>query len=39
VRGALLVLTVDGQRYEYHADASGELIYCATPEAPIGPLD
>jgi hypothetical protein len=39
VNGSLLVLLVGGQTYEYHAGSSGDLFYCATPVAPLGPVD
>ena len=34
VPGRQLVLTVDGQQRSYHAAASGDFFYCATPQPP-----
>ena len=33
--GYLLILSVKGIEYEYHASRGGEVIYCSNPEDPV----
>lgn len=35
VAGTRLILTLDGEEYAYHGEASGPLTYCANPQPPI----
>ena len=33
--GVLIVLELDGQRYEYHGAVGDEVFYCADPQPPV----